>query len=367
MDASPIVLFILPSMRISGGVLETMRLAGELRSHGIDARILSLWKHPILVEPNDIADISGVPIEYLSQLNASKLRAPFDLLVFMPLYWRYLGRLKDQAGHTIPTVVLTHYATLPFAWFTPWSRRYSFMQDEEWLFLSKGLGRQILRKFILFTYTRCQVITSNPYLTERVRLEGIAPAAEAFIWAAPEFGVGPLAENRSLDVVMVLRHGYHKRLDLYMKLLADARNYSFSCAVVTSEDDIAAEASKLANVCLLRPSVEEMKGLFRRTKVFVLLSEREGFGLPPLEAMGSGCVPLCRDSGGVRCYMTGALAGNLIPLDAPFASIFQRLKDLLADPEKLLQLSEEARRIFMEGAGEAFEKRERALTLLAGK
>jgi glycosyltransferase involved in cell wall biosynthesis len=360
MRSPSIVLFVVPSIRIGGGTLEIIRLAEELRSRGTDARVLSLWKHP------NPAPKIDVPIVYLSPHAPSKLRAVFDLMVLMPRYWRYLRKLQDQVKSKNITAVLTHYATFPFGSFTSPTQRYCFVQDLEWMFLSKGPHRWVLRKFILHTYAQSQVVTANTYLHKIICSIGIVPVAEASIWAAPSFSVDLLNDNRPVDVVMVLRHGHHKRLDLYMQLLAAAKELlCFSCAVITTEDNIAIKASKFTDICLLRPNSEEMKSLFQRSKVFVLLSEHEGFGLPPLEAMGAGCVPLCRDAGGVCCYMTGALAENLIPLDAPLDPILQRINTLLADREKLQRLSSESRRIFVDGAKESREKRKKSLTLLS--
>ncbi len=366
MDLSPSILFVLPSLRISGGVIETMRLAGELRSLGADARILSLWKHPNSLQKLEISSIHDVPIIYLSQLQPSKLRAPLDLVFFTFRYRKYLKTLISESGDRMPAAMLTHYSTLPFAWFTPPARRYCFLQGEEWLFAAPGFLRRPFTRFVLFSYAHCQVITANRYLTEKLQSVGLMPVAEAPIWADSSFYSPPLVCSRSVDLVMVLRRGHIKRLDLYLQLLnAAKKSNDLSCAVITSEDDIAAAVFEFADICLLRPSIAEMRALYQRSKVFVLLSEREGFGLPPLEAMGSGCVPLCRDSGGVRCYMTGGLALNLIPLDASIGVVLQRLRALLADDEKLRLLSEEAQRVFLDGAVDSKERRERALVLLS--
>jgi len=193
----------------------------------------------------------------------------------------------------------------------------------------------------------------------------VVPLAEARIWAAPDFRTQPGEANRPIDFVVVLRHGYHKRLDLYKQLLRDTSREGLSAAAIACDDDIACQAARLVDVCLLRPSKEEMRSVYQRAKTFVLLSETEGFGLPPLEAMGAGCVPICRDSGGVRCYMTGSLANNLIPLQAPLETTIERLRVLLADRMLLHKLSADARQIFLAGARRSSEERERALTCLA--
>ena len=167
---------------------------------------------------------------------------------------------------------------------------------------------------------------------------------------------------------MVLRYGDIKRLDLYWQLLSELkRDCRLKCAAITCEDGIAGECAGKVDVCLLRPTSAEMKDLFSRSKVFVLLSEREGFGLPPLEAMGTGCVPVCRDSGGVHCYMKDNLVDNLFPLDAPMATLAKRILELVSDSDLLQALADEATRIFHEGERRAREERERAWDLFKAK
>ncbi len=359
-----LVVFVLPSMRISGGVAETIRLATQLRALGSETRILSLWKHPTSVDLVNVQDYSNVPVTYLSDFTPRKHRAWIDLMLLLVRFRPYLRALEGATGSTAK-VVTTHYSTLPFGWFTSRELRYCFLQDEEWLFVSNSIFRAALRQFILFSCRRCHVITSNAYISERFRQEGITPVAEARIWAAPEFQSDPKHTERTIQLVMLLRHGAIKRLDLYLALLAKAKQEGIVCAAITCEDDIAIQVSHLTDICTLRPSNREMMSIYQQSKIFVLLSEREGFGLPPLEAMGSGCIPVCRDSGGVRSYMTGLLADNLIPLDAPLDSILDRLRALLSTNERLQMLSTESQNIFSRGAAQCQYERERALNLLA--
>jgi glycosyltransferase involved in cell wall biosynthesis len=363
-NPSAIVLFVLPSLRMGGGTLEAIRLASELRERGVDSRILSLWKHPNSVQTRDISGISRVPVLSLSELPPRKLRAPFDLVFLMLKFHSFLKMMETQSVNNKITVVLTHYSTLALSWSVSPPRRYCFIQGEEWKVFPHGLRRWFLRRFIVAACRRCRVITANTYLTESMSRAKVVPFAEARIWAAPDFRAQPAEEDRPIDVVVVLRRGYHKRLDLYQGLLREARREGLKSAAIACDDDIASQVARLVDVCLLRPSKEEMRSVYQRSKTFILLSETEGFGLPPLEAMGAGCVPICRDSGGVRCYMTGSLAANLIPLQAPLKTTIERLRVLLADPMLLDRLSLDARQIFLTGARQASEERERALTCL---
>ena len=101
----------------------------------------------------------------------------------------------------------------------------------------------------------------------------------------------------------------------------------------------------------------EMKTLYARSNFFVHLSDHEGFGLPPLEAMGGGCLPLCRDSGGVRSYMLDdLLSRQLFARDVGVEPLFRRGQELLESPLEMAVLRRRAREVFGRGLCSAGER-----------
>lgn len=78
------------------------------------------------------------------------------------------------------------------------------------------------------------------------------------------------------------------------------------------------------------PSREELATLYQRSALYVCASDSEGFGLPALEAMSSGCPVVTTDNGGVPGF-----AGDAV-LTVPAGSAEQLVRgvtSLLADPE----------------------------------
>lgn len=352
--ASPIVLIVVPTLRISGGVQEAIRLATDLRERGIDAQLVSLWQH------RHQLDVKNIPVSVLSDASPRKSRAAFQLPRLIICWKHFVRRLQKQSP---VSVILTHYSTLPFGRFISRRSRYCFVQDLEWLFVPSGPLRWCLRRYILHRYAQDTVIAANPYLSSRLQDFGIAAEVEAAIWAAPEFSIERPSTSRKFDVAVVLRHGTAKRLDLYLELLDTLCSAPLRVVVATPEDDIAGLVSGSVEVCLVRPSREEIRSLFAECRTFVLLSEHEGFALPPLEAMGTGCIPVCRDSGGIRAYMNGNLARNVIPLHEPMETILGRLREILESPDYLDQ-SFEAASLFRNGLEAAAKKRRAAVDLL---
>ena len=147
---------------------------------------------------------------------------------------------------------------------------------------------------------------------------------------------------------MLLRGSKIKRLDLYLEALKLFRARTALCiAVITPDTSIAELVRQEVSELHLRPSDDEMKELFARSHVFLLLSDVEGFGLPPLEGMGSGCVPVCRDSGGVRCYMRDDFAELLFSPETDLAEIVDEIARRLGSGA--LPSAETAQRAFVDG------------------
>lgn len=350
------MLILLASLRISGGVKEALGLAEELHAHGVAIELVVLWKSSHELTPGTL------PVTYLSQFQPSRasaaLQFPLLLLRFVLLIFRRQSNLR----HTSLALMLTHFSTFPFAWIVPPIERYCFSQDVEWMFVKEGRRRSLLRWFILKTCRSSHVFTTNLYVDALYEHEGIKPEGRLSIWPPAAWLSAPTPiSSRPIDVVMLLRRGHMKRLDLYFDLLQALGSDAVKALVVTPDPELAEHCRSLGFSCVVRPTDDELRKIYLSSKVLLLLSDTEGFALPPLEAMASGCVPLCRDSGGPRCYMTGALASNLIPLEASAPHLLKALVNLLAEPVRLQQLSDYARTVFLTGEASSKLDRNQAL------
>lgn len=330
---------VIPALKISGGIREALNLGDSLNENGCKTGIVSMWQneHPMP---------TSMGVTFLSGWVAKIKFALFQLPLLMFNFSQFAYTKEPNSSKFI----FTHYVTLPFAFFVPRSSRFYFVQDLEWEFVKRPLIKKALRWFIVWFYRRGSIITANQYLTSSLSDLGLNVQLETPIWAQADFLCNE-AQPRDIDFVMVLRNGDHKRLNLYLSFIdANKKNDKYRIAVITPEDSIADAVQDAVSLVLRRPSLEEMRNLYSRSKCFILLSEHEGFGLPPLEAMGAGCVPICRDCGGVRAFMgNDLLKNNLIPLSRSVDEILQYGDYLLSNPSTLQSLSESAKEVFTSG------------------
>lgn len=337
---------VLPSLNINGGVREALNLGRDLGRGGLPTGVVSMWDS---VHPMD----SVLPVSKLSGLRPRAARAALDLPV---LTYRFASWLRK--GDAQPSVMIfTHYSTLPLALLVPRQSRYFYVQGAEWKFLRASLPSAVLRRIVLSIYRTGRIISANPRLSAQLAREGLDVAFEAPIWAMPDFA-GRIDAPRDLDFAMVLRKSPVKRLDLYLRFIEMAHARRLRMAVITPESDIAEAVSGKVDELLLRPDSEQMRAVYERSRCFLHLSEYEGFGLPPLEAMGSGCVPVCRDSGGVRSFMLDAeLKDRLLPLTMPLETIFDRAAQAVAQDSGWQRASIAARRCFDAGLRDVADAR----------
>lgn len=347
---------LVPTMNASGGAREAARLGMDLKSAGVDASVLQMWGGGARPYPQPIR------FDSLTSWSPRRVYAIGQLVWILIRFGRYV-RTRSAGGNRL-RIVFTHYITFVLAGFVRTVDRVYYVQDVEWRFVSAGWLQRMLRLWILRHYRRGSVITANSYLTKLLSSVGVEAALEVPVWADRFFGAAS-SVHRVVDYAMVVRKNQHKRPDLYFQFLERVGANGLSASVVTPDSSIADECRKSTSDILFKPDEDQMRALYVRTKFFVHLSDHEGFGLPPLEAMGAGCIPLCRDSGGVRAYMEDlADYGILFAAATPLAEIYDRSRQIAKQDALMSKISESAREVFERGLERTTHQRSSSIDAL---
>jgi glycosyltransferase involved in cell wall biosynthesis len=265
-------------------------LLGAWERDGVTARHnLVLYSHEALPPPIAHADVRVVPGagRTLWEQTALSLAANRDRLdvFFAPGYTAPL-RLS------IPSVVLVH--------------DISFAAHPEWYRWKEGTRRRLLTRWAS-KRARVVLTVSEAARREIIRFFGLAPARVRRIYPGvvslkPHGGgslereslaadrgplvlfVGSIFNRRHLpDLIRAFKPIAGAHPDARLAIVGDNRTYPY-------EDlDAIARSQELEHHVILHPYADDRRlaELYGRARAFALLSEYEGFGHPPLEALGS--------------------------------------------------------------------------------
>lgn len=339
------IYIVLPTLKINGGNHEAFQLGEKLKELGHSVNFIIMWKS--LHETERAFNSKTYLTQWKNKFSVALLQLPIIIIRFLRFISVHLSFDKNET-----IWIFTHFSTYPLALFIEKKQRWFFVQGLEWLFIKNLFISRALYYFIIQIYRGSSILTTNSYLTSMLEKNKIKNTLEIPIWAHEQFLATLLPkQERLIDFVMVLRRGHLKRLDLYVNFIQinQKKLTSWKICVITPEDEIAELAKQLDCEYHLRPSIEEMKKIYSRSRYFLHFSDHEGFGLPPLEAMGSGCVPICRDSGGIRAYMVEKLEKNILPLDWDINLIFTFLEKAIMDFDNWSVQSQFAKEKFIHG------------------
>lgn len=292
------IVIVIPSLRANGGIQVLLNYATETSFQG---EILVLWRGGELDE-----QYAG-RVRFLTN---TQLRSPFKVFAYAIALLSEFIRAKKNP---LQRYILTHFTTFPVAIFA--NGVIIVAQGVEWLGFKNAILAKLAEIFCLFFYRNKANTTVAASATVQKLLASYGVTSTlAQVWANSEFGRDSDEKAAKLyDLVCVVRNVPNKRPDLYLRSI---RELNLKTLIITPDEFISSSFGGNDVTILFRPSINDMRDAYRSARFQLYLSDLEGFGLPPLEGMGQGCVPLCRDSGGVRNYLFDEL-GYLI-LDKDF-------------------------------------------------
>lgn len=299
------VYLVLPSLKIGGGVLNALRYAHNLSKSNLFCSLI-LWRS------NKEYRANTCEYNYLSKFSPNIKYSLFHYPIILSIFlFKCLIKSYDVRNSKW---IFTHYSTYPLSLLIPKKNVIYYIQGVEHKFVSNSFLSFIYSKLFILFYKHGSVVVTSNYIYSELSKLGVNVNQLDYIKVSKDF-YNISHNERDIDFVMVVRSASIKRLDMYCDLinLARERSLNFNFLVITPEMSVANAIRALKVPVLFDPSAALMKDAYSRSKFFLLLSDHEGFGLPPLEAMGSGCFPICRDCGGINAYMINELSQFVLP------------------------------------------------------
>jgi len=175
-----------------------------------------------------------------------------------------------------------------------------FVQDIECKY--QGIGGWFLNRICKSTYADEHIVAANPHLADRLGREFGRRCESIQVGPAETFYRRPATRAKEFDVIYFLRRESWKGLDRFRKFVALAgRRLSVLC--VSQDDQLLADMSREGVACRKPANDEELVDCIDSARVLLYTSYKEGFALPPLEAMARGVPPIMYRCGGPDIYV----------------------------------------------------------------
>ncbi len=344
------ITFLLPSLKMGGGVKSTLELANRLQAKG----------HRVTVVYPVIPGSGGYPLTDARKTAHRCLRAGKNLLRKPGVGWFPL-----QAGLLrVPTLAAKHVPDADIVVATWWENaydvnRYGRGKGEKFYFIRHYETWGGPEKLVDATYTLpLRRVTTSTWLKGLIE---------------DKFGVevkGPLPNGIDSDVFYLERDGFEahspkrvgimsrlnqwKGIDDGLKAIAMARKECPGFAVVVFGEepghDPARMIKEIGGVEYHRtPHGARLREIYNSLDIFILPSHSEGFGNPPMEAMACGAACVTTRVGAVPDFTIPGVTACVVEPGEP-AGLAREVLGLLSDEPRRQAMAEAGYR-HMQGFG----------------
>lgn len=208
--------------------------------------------------------------------------------------------LREAIFKQFEFVVCTFWPTVYVSKILRISYRFYFVQGWEVDFYHNGL----LKKFVAHTFRMVdEVITSSSYLKRKIqhhtqkritKIEYVEIDEQIFYPLRPK-----KRKNKPNILSVISRYHYAKGPDLYDKAAKLLSRAGYRVSLVSFES---APPTHAPIIFISNPSRRKLASLYRQADFLLVTSRNEGYCIPGLEAMASGCVLITTPCGGISEY-----------------------------------------------------------------
>lgn len=279
-----------------GGVRVIVELANFISKRGYDATIVI----PRGKNSTHFKLSAEVSIEEVGPYVKWKIPAYALYLATLPFFLRKYDLIL---ANFFPTYFPSILASLLYR-----SKIIYFVQGIEMTYSGcRGLFLNLLCRLTYF-YKKI-IIAANPSIEEKIKeMNGIGSPKGVNIGLSDVFFEQTLpnkAAKRAFDVIYFLRHESWKRSDLFYELHSELARLIPSLRILCiSQDEKLLEYAASRGLDTCKPADDlELISCIDNSKLMLLTSSYEGFGLPPLECMSRGVPAVVFECGGPSVYI----------------------------------------------------------------
>jgi glycosyltransferase involved in cell wall biosynthesis len=319
----------------SGGVKTLVLLAGAMAGRGWRVRIVV----PDYAVASPFAIATGVEVERLPTGSG-------PLGVRMARFYR---RLVRAVARDTDVCVANFYLTAHAAFLARMTHRglrvVYFLQGDEAESHGRLADAPILSRWMRFALARASyrlpmpMLCVSEWLRRRVRRPDAVVVGQGIDLTVFRADARPDRTDRARIAIGTI--GSAARTKGYGDVLAALTRLAETSfdVVVAALDDRLALPARVTSELRTASTEPEMAEFYSACDIFVFASHREGFGLPPLEAMASGCAVVTTDCGGVSDFARHDENCLMVPPGDPEA-LAAALGRLLEDVELRRKLSD---------------------------
>jgi glycosyltransferase involved in cell wall biosynthesis len=336
------VAFAMYETGLAGGVRAIFEVANRLHERGYNIRIIALggdhsWfkvKVPIhYVNPPRILSLGIKTYKLLRHAKARKINASyFDVATLMRKLGLHVDLIKVLTEaiieHGVDVAIATWYPTALSVWLSNVSKPLYFMQDFHEL-VQEADGIYGLRLFettlrLPFHFLANSTYTRNIILNYNKEAKVTATGVGVDLNTFHPRRIRIIDSNGKPIVMAIIRDQRYKGGNVAIRALNLINRKQPIHAILVGDgraiDKLFKEVKpEFRYTIFSNVDDETLAKLYSSSDVFIFTSYKEGFGLPPLEAMAGGTAVVTTDCGGIRDYAVDGYNSLIVPPGDPAA------------------------------------------------